>query len=251
MLTVLVVDDDADFLKETEHILTQHAYKVYTALHVEAAKEILNKYAGDISVILLDYALPFINGIEFLKWLKQDQRFETIQVIMQTGRDHPDNIREGVEAGAFFYLTKPVAQNLLLSTVRVAADECRRQKELIHRLHENENPFRFLNEGTFYFRTNDEGDFLAARIANTCPNPNEALFITELFTNIVEHGNLKITYDEKTKLIEEGLLEVEVKNRLMQNQFADKRVEVKFKKLQLKLSWKLPIRATALILKNI
>ena len=73
MVSVLVVDDDADFLKETEHILTQHAYKVYTALHVEAAEEILNKYAGDISVILLDYALPFINGIEFLKWLKQEK----------------------------------------------------------------------------------------------------------------------------------------------------------------------------------
>ena len=232
MISVLVVDDEEDFLQETETYLTSQGYRVYKATNAEAAKEIVNRLAADISVILLDYALPFVSGIEFLKWLKQTQSFETIQVIMQTGMDHPDNIKEGVEAGAFFYLTKPVAKNLLISTIRVAADESKRQKELYQRLQENENPFRFLAEGTFRFKTVDEGDFLAARIANACSNPNEALFITELFANSVEHGNLQITYDEKTRLIEEGRLELEVRNRMMHDLHRNKFVEVQFKRKQ-------------------
>lgn len=230
MVSVLVVDDDVSFLDETEKLLAEQGYQIQRAVHAEEAKEKIRKHGNAISVILLDYSLPFISGIDFLKWLKQEDSFRTIQVVMQTGMNHPDNIKEGVEAGAFFYLTKPVAKNLLLSTVRVAADEYRRQKDLLQRLQENENPFRFIDEAVFHFKTVDEGDFLAARIANACPNPNEALFITELFANSVEHGNLKITYDEKTRLIEAGLLESEVNQRIMSETHRDKLVEVIFKR---------------------
>src|SRR5262249_53451585 len=157
--------------------------------------------------------MPDVSGIELLREMKHEKSLEDIQVIIQTVRGSSENIQEGIEAGAFFYLVKPVKKELLISTVKAAILDFERKKELMHKLKDSENSFRFLSEGEFTFRTIQEGDYLAVRIANECPNPQEAILISELFANAVEHGNLGLSYDEKTHLISENRLNDEVQRR--------------------------------------
>jgi anti-sigma regulatory factor (Ser/Thr protein kinase) len=87
-----------------------------------------------------------------------------------------------------------------------------------------------LEEGLFKFKTIAEGDFLAVRIANVAAHPEEAMYVSELFANAVEHGNLGITYDENTELIDKGLLRNEVDRRLALPEYRDKYVHVHIQK---------------------
>jgi len=150
---------------------------------------------------------------------------------MQTVLSGAENIQEGIEAGAFFYLVKPVKKELLYSTIKAAILDYERKQDLLKQLEESKSSFRFLTEGEFHFRTVSEGDFLAVRIAHECPNPQEAILISELFANAVEHGNLNLSYDEKTKLIAENRLNEELELRLATREHRDQYVQVNFRRL--------------------
>lgn len=59
-------------------------------------------------VILLDIGLPDMSGYEACKRLRETGRLSKTMIVAQTGRDHPDDIREAKEAGFDDYLVKPV-----------------------------------------------------------------------------------------------------------------------------------------------
>src|SRR5689334_20646259 len=120
MHTILLVDDDALFIQLISPLLSKEGYSLLTANDALEAQEILNKHADILSVVLLDWEMPGMSGIELLKWIREQNKFEDLQVIMQTGRDNPEHIKEGIDAGAYFYLTKPVKKEVLLSTINAA-----------------------------------------------------------------------------------------------------------------------------------
>src|SRR5690606_17200266 len=65
------------------------------------------------------------------------------------------------------------------------------------------------------FRTLEEAKHIAYYVANCCPEPENTVFgLSELMINAVEHGNLGITFAEKTQLVLEGVWEKEVRRRL-------------------------------------
>ncbi|MEO5673084.1 MAG: response regulator [Chitinophagales bacterium] len=233
--TLLVVDDDVPFTMIIKNSLEKEGYIVLSAHHVNEAKKILDERAPEIKVMLLDWSLPDVTGIDLLREIKLEKSFENIQVIMQTVISDSENIREGIEAGVFFYLVKPVKKELLHSTIKAAILDFERKKDLLKKLEESKRSFRFLTKGEFHFRTVQDGDFLAVRIAHECPNPQEAILISELFSNAVEHGNLGLTYDEKTRLITENRLKEEVELRLLQQEHANQFVHVTFRRLPNKI----------------
>jgi anti-sigma regulatory factor (Ser/Thr protein kinase) len=88
-----------------------------------------------------------------------------------------------------------------------------------------------LLEATFKFHIIEEGHLLATFIAQTCPNPNLAIVgISEIFINAVEHGNLNISYLEKTSLQREGKWIEEINKRMLCAENKDKHVTVIFKR---------------------
>lgn len=224
--TLLLVDDDVTFTTVVKSSLEKEGYNVYAAHHANEAMHYLNEHSRDIEVMLLDWSMPDVTGIELLRQVKQDKSYENIQVIMQTVMGSSENIQQGIEAGAFFYLVKPVKKDLLFSTIRAAIIDYERKHELLKKLSESERALRFLTEGTFRFRTVQHGDNLAIRIANECPNPQEAIYISELFANSVEHGNAGLTYEEKTELINRNELAGEVERRLALPENRNKYVQV-------------------------
>jgi CheY-like chemotaxis protein/anti-sigma regulatory factor (Ser/Thr protein kinase) len=228
--TILLVDDDPIFIKLISPLLSKEGYSLLTAADAHDAQIILQQNSKHISVVLLDWEMPNMSGIELLRWIRQQPEFESIQVIMQTGMDKAENIKEGIDAGAYYYLTKPIKREVLLSTIHAAIQDHDHQKELLTKLKQAENSFRLLDEAVFHFRSVVEGEFLAVRIANICAVPEEAMYVSELLSNAVEHGNLGITYEEKTSLIENGTLQEEIEKRLSSPELQKRRVKVSLKK---------------------
>ena len=230
--TILVVDDESIIRLLVRKILEDEGYSVHLAADGGEAQSIILGGSVSFSAVLLDWAMPKMNGMELLRWVKNEPKYDHIPVIMQTAMDHPDQIKEGIEAGAFYYLTKPIQKDLLKSIVRAAVTDFRYKQILHDKLRLSEQAFGLLEEGTFHFRTLAEGENLAIRIANASSKPEDAMAIAELFTNAVEHGNLGITYEEKSKLLEEGRWVAEVERRLVLPANNAKFVEVRIRRDQ-------------------
>jgi DNA-binding response OmpR family regulator len=228
MDSVLIVDDDPGALLLIKTILANEDYRLVTASDGEEARLLLEKEPDRFVAVVLDWDMPKMSGIELLSWIKAQPALEDIPVVMQTAMDSPEQIRQGIDAGAFYYLTKPFDRGLLLSVVRAALMDSRSKRALLKKLKQSENPFELLTEGTFRFKNLEEGERLAVWIANACASPSRAMQISELITNAVEHGNLGITYDEKTDFVTRGTWSAEVEKRLALPQHKNKIVSLTF-----------------------
>ncbi len=230
MDTILIVDDNPDVVFLVRTTLEAEGYHCLTASDGLEAQALIEKMKEQITVILLDWKMPKMSGIELLRWIKSQPELKDIPVVMQTVLDKPEEIKEGIDAGAFYYLTKLTDPKLLLSIVKAAVSDFHQKKALLDKIKVGENPLALLVEGNFRFRTLADGEYLALGIANVCAAPEEVVAISELINNAVEHGNLGITYDAKTKYIEEDTLYAEIERRLALPKYARKYVEVRVKK---------------------
>jgi len=91
-------------------------YGVLEAANGSEAQEIVA--AEHPSLILLDWMLPGMSGLEFAKWLKKDQQFSDLPVIMLTARDEENYKVLGLEAGIDDYVTKPFSTRELLARIK-------------------------------------------------------------------------------------------------------------------------------------
>jgi CheY-like chemotaxis protein len=119
--TVLVVDDSPEIRRYLCALLELDSYRVETA---SSGYEALQRLAHGCTpqVVVLDLQMPGMDGLETLRRL-QELRPKP-HVIMCSGVDDPEKIREAVSLGAHAYLVKPV-QHLYLSA---AVDRCLRER---------------------------------------------------------------------------------------------------------------------------
>ena len=115
---ILVVDDDAMNLKRTRMILEKH----YNVLLAESGREDLEKIKCEkIDLILLDIAMPVMDGLETFKHMKEDH--VDIPVIFLTASGYEDDVRTAISLGAINYLKKPFFPDELLKRVALGLGE--------------------------------------------------------------------------------------------------------------------------------
>ena len=224
---ILVVDDDELIRLVIGENLAGLGYEVDFAQDGKVALEKISQHPGKYDLILLDRAMPVMDGISLLQQIKADSRLSELPVIMLTGANRPEDIVEGLAAGAYHYLVKPASQELLTNVVKNVLDERRKKRELHERIGRQNNNLRMLRQAVFAFHTLHEARDLALYLADISMNPERTVTgYLELLINAVEHGNLGITYADKTKLLIADNWDVEIENRLQSPQYADTRVEV-------------------------
>ncbi len=114
-LTILVVDDEDSLRKLLKHSLENRSYKVIEAHNGATAIE--KAFSSNPDLIILDYALPDISGLDVLKSLRQRTN---IPVIFLTVQNRDQDKVEALDAGADDYLTKPFSMDELMARIRVA-----------------------------------------------------------------------------------------------------------------------------------
>ena len=113
---IAVIDDEPDILELVSLHLTKANFKVKGFLNAESFFKFLSSKIPDL--IILDLMLPDADGIEICKYLKSNQNFSSIPIIMLTARaDEADKVL-GLELGADDYVTKPFSPRELVARVK-------------------------------------------------------------------------------------------------------------------------------------
>jgi CheY-like chemotaxis protein len=112
---ILAVDDVLTNLNLIGGILSPY-YKVSMAKTTDQALRIL--YTTDIDLILLDIEMPDMNGFEFMDYLRQSPKTNSIPVIFVTSHSSRDYVTKAVSKGAVNFVSKPINQDMLLGRVR-------------------------------------------------------------------------------------------------------------------------------------
>lgn len=227
-IQLLVVDDEEFNRDILEECLAKAGYAVKLAADGEEAWDILDGGKHDFAAILLDRMMPRLDGMGLLKRIKADNRFSRLPVIFQTAVDDPSGIAEGMKAGAFYYLTKPFDKDMMLAIVQSAVNDSRMiialRDEALGERHRFPAP---LGKSEFHLRSLLEARMLATMLSGFYPNPQRAsLGLSELLVNAVEHGNLGVSYHEKSRLLREGKWEEEIERRLALPENSEKKVSV-------------------------
>ena len=225
---ILIVDDEPFNLEILSEHLLEEGYDILTAEDGEAAWQVLST-DPNFDAILLDRMMPRMDGMALLARLKQQPEFEHVPIIMQTAVGAAENVREGLAAGAYYYLIKPFQRDMLLAIVAAAVSFHREKKQLEAQLLGQASTYRLMQTGEFHFQTLDQARQLTLLLSNACPEPQRvALGLSELLVNAVEHGNLGISYSEKTRLLQQGRWHDEVEERLSHPEYCNRLVRVRF-----------------------
>jgi putative two-component system response regulator len=125
---VVLVDDNMSALTIGRNMLKTF-YEVYPAPSAAKLFEILENVIPDL--ILLDIAMPEMNGYETIKKLKADARFADIPVIFLTANDDQGSELEGFDLGAADYVSKPFYAPLLIKRIESQVLIVRQRKDLM------------------------------------------------------------------------------------------------------------------------
>ena len=116
MKRILIVDDEEHILELLEYNLQQEGYKPITADTGEKALELIE--AEEIDLVLLDWMLPGIDGIDVLKSIRSSSNNSKLPVILLTAKGDEISKVVGLEIGADDYLSKPFGINELMARIK-------------------------------------------------------------------------------------------------------------------------------------
>jgi CheY-like chemotaxis protein/anti-sigma regulatory factor (Ser/Thr protein kinase) len=227
---ILLVDDSPGHISLLGGILDAD-YDILVANNGLEALKLVKDECPDL--ILLDVVMPEMDGYEVCQKLKSDPTTHDIPVVFTTANTNPEEIAKGLEVGASYYLTKPIDIKILRAVVKSVLSEQAASRALQEEAQDTTSTLnRFLDSGNFSIKTTDEANELAVLLARFCPDPKRSVLgLGELLVNAVEHGNLGITYDEKTDLYENDQWKAEVERRLLLPENRDKQVVVQYEHL--------------------
>lgn len=227
MAQLLVVDDEPFNLEIIAEFLSGRGHELAFAQDGGEAWQMLEAAPERFSAVILDRMMPRMDGMEVLRRLKADARFDAVPVIMQTAATDPEEVAEGLAAGARYYLAKPLRIGPLNRIVDAALAERHSRQELTRLSTGMKELLGMTRHASYRFRTLGQARLLAATLARLCPNEGAvAMGLSELVFNAVEHGNLGISYAEKGQLLEAGTWQEEIEKRLASPELAGRWAEL-------------------------
>ena len=227
--TILIVDDEPINLEIIRAHLENDNYELVMASNGHDAWSTLQAAPARFDVIILDRMMPGMDGMQLLSNIKDNDLLEHVPVVMQTAKAESRDIVEGINAGAYYYLTKPYEGDVLKTIVRSAVNDRLHEKSLHESLLEGRQIFRLMTFGRFRIHNLHECNLVASQVAHLCPAPHRVVTgISELLINALEHGNLKIGYEEKSNLMRRGMWQIEVDRRLNASENIGGFIELEF-----------------------
>ncbi len=218
---ILIVDDESSNIDLIVDLLDDQDYQLSMADSGVAAWELLTNDPDKFDVVLLDKVMPEMDGVELTEKIMQHEELHCTVILLTEGD-------EEIDAGAQYYINKPLDKELLVTIVDSAV---RHQFSYKHRV-KNRIGLGLIKEAIFELKTIHEAHALASLLSENYPEPHKVITgLTELMVNAVEHGNLAIDYSEKTAFTVQGTLSQEIQRRLNLPEYKDRYVTVHFQLL--------------------
>ncbi|WP_325034672.1 phosphate regulon transcriptional regulator PhoB [Neisseria animaloris] len=123
---VLVIEDEESIQMLIRFTLEQAGFDVWLAASAEEAMPMLTETLPDM--VLLDWMLPGISGVQFTKQLRQNPRSKDLPIILLTARCEDADKERGLNLGADDYLTKPFSPRELIARINALLRRCAPQK---------------------------------------------------------------------------------------------------------------------------
>lgn len=113
---ILLIEDEKPIRSMLEFALTKHDFEIYEAGSWGEAKKVIKQ--NPLDLMLIDWMLPEVSGIEIVNKLKQSEKLKNIPIIMLTARTEETHKIKGLNAGADDYITKPFSPHELIARVK-------------------------------------------------------------------------------------------------------------------------------------
>lgn len=117
-MRALIVDDSRPIRRIEAGILRDLGFEISEACH---GKEALEKLRTDPlpELAVVDWNMPEMNGLEFVKELRRDERYRDVKVLMVTSEIDAEHTQQALNAGANEYLMKPFQKECLVDKLRL------------------------------------------------------------------------------------------------------------------------------------
>jgi CheY-like chemotaxis protein len=227
--TILLVDEQPVGIDTLLAYLEDTAYTLITAADGQAAWEMLEADPDCYDAVILDHRVSGPGGPPVFEKMQAHRRLQEVPAILLIESAGQLRQAEVASNATPSYLEKPFdrAQLLCVLTMALRNRVCYRSSQG-GRDHIGDT-LGLQHEATFTFQSIHSARDLAALLANTCPEPQRVVVgLAELLLNAVEHGNLGISFDEKSRLRRENRWDEEVAIRLADPANAAKEVWVEY-----------------------
>jgi two-component system OmpR family response regulator len=107
--TIIIVEDEPDTAEMFAEMLRLNGYRVLSSYGGAAAIALVSKEKAD--AVVLDLMMPDLSGLEVLAYMRRDPRLARIPVLIVSAKSLPSDVKQGLQAGASLYLTKPFKWN--------------------------------------------------------------------------------------------------------------------------------------------
>ncbi|MFK7839400.1 MAG: response regulator [Bdellovibrionales bacterium] len=158
---ILVVDDDPTMQLVLQGMIEKAGFKPVIAENGEKAIQFFEIGGDNIGVVLVDRHMPDMDGFEVIKALNDSDQHFGIPVIMQSGSKTPQDIRDAIDHGVFYYLTKPFALEALQYALEFSIEKAKMRDAVRERVDHGFTPANMMLSSSFELRTMDEARSLA------------------------------------------------------------------------------------------
>lgn len=117
-MDALIVDDSRAMRMILMRIMTELGFETYEAENGQEALECLKKI-GVVDVTLVDWNMPVMNGLDFIKAIRADNRFNDTRILMVTSESDFENVTEALAAGADEYAMKPFDRSMIIDKLQL------------------------------------------------------------------------------------------------------------------------------------
>ncbi len=217
------MEDDPGPREALRQILVSAEMDVVTAEDGAVALEHLNTQSVAFDTVVTNRLMPNIDGMDLLRTIKARRDLSLLPVLILTVAAEPHQMVESIDAGAYAYIPKPVDADVLISIVRSAVADWRHVKELNQHIRSDADTLTLAETARFRYRSPDQAMGLGALLAKACPDPDRVVMgLSELLVNAIEHGNLEIGYDKKSRLLQCEGWQDEIDRRLALPEYMDR-----------------------------
>ncbi len=186
---ILIVEDEEDTRFILNRLLTKNNYETKVVENGEEALEALNQFSP--KVIIADWTMPKMDGLELCNIIKSKEEFKTIYFILLTARASLKDRVTGLDVGADDFLVKPVENQELLARIRSGI-----------RIHNLQNELKSIEHNKAIVE-------LACTIGHQINNPLSSLIMTvHEFKKELSHESIS-AHEEDFYIIEESIKRIQ------------------------------------------